>query len=286
MDPAILENMQPSIACWNEYDTLRHVVLCPPRYMKISRIINEVQEKYAEENIDTDLAEKQHRALINTLKPFGIDIILLEPHRRFSDQVFTRDIAFTLGSRLFLANMEEEIRREEEEILERWLTEQRIPHHRLSAGSIEGGDVLIDRDTIWVGDSGRTSHQAIDELRREMPQLKVVSLPFPPDYLHLDCIFNILSPTEALIYPEAFSAEDLKLLSTRYDLIEVSAEEQFTLGTNVLSIGNRTVLSLPVNPRVNQSMRQRDFTVIEVDLSEIIKSGGSFRCCTMPLVRS
>ncbi|WP_368896749.1 arginine deiminase-related protein, partial [Priestia megaterium] len=27
------------------------------------------------------------------------------------------------------------------------------------------------------------------------------------------------------------------------------------------------------------------YKVIEVDISEIIKSGGSFRCCTMPLER-
>jgi N-dimethylarginine dimethylaminohydrolase len=66
----------------------------------------------------------------------------------------------------------------------------------------------------------------------------------------------------------------------------VSEEEQFTLGTNVLSIGNKKVLSLPVNKNVNKELRDRGFEVIEVDITEIIKSGGSFRCCTLPILRA
>ena len=71
----------------------------------------------------------------------------------------------------------------------------------------------------------------------------------------------------------------------KYDLIEVTKEEQFTMGTNVLSIGNQRVISLPMNTEVNEELRKRGYKVIEVDISEIIKSGGSFRCCTMPLER-
>lgn len=68
-------------------------------------------------------------------------------------------------------------------------------------------------------------------------------------------------------------------------LVKVTEEEQFQLGTNVLSIGNKRVLSLPVNGKVNKQLRNRGFQVIEVDITEIIKSGGSFRCCTLPITR-
>jgi N-dimethylarginine dimethylaminohydrolase len=53
----------------------------------------------------------------------------------------------------------------------------------------------------------------------------------------------------------------------------------------VLCIGNKKILSLPINKQVNQNLRNRGFEVIEVDISEIIKSGGSFRCCTLPILR-
>jgi N-dimethylarginine dimethylaminohydrolase len=58
------------------------------------------------------------------------------------------------------------------------------------------------------------------------------------------------------------------------------------MGTNVLSIGNKKIISLPVNQDVNSQMRNRGYEVLEVDITEIIKSGGSFRCCTMPILRT
>jgi N-dimethylarginine dimethylaminohydrolase len=281
----MIRDIQTPAVCWSEYDLLKRVVLCPPRYLRIDQVINQVQARFREEGIDTRRAEEQHHALVDTLHRFGVDVILLEPDPSYPDQVFTRDIGFTLGPRLFVSKMDEEIRQGEERALTDWLIRSHIPYHLIRSGSIEGGDVMIDQGTVWVGDSGRTSRQAMEELRRELPDMEVISLSFPAKYLHLDCVLNILSPEEALIFPPAFQKEDLERLAARYELIKVDEEEQFTLGTNILSLGNRTLLSLPVNPRVNKAMRSRGLTVIEVDLSEIIKSGGSFRCCTLPLVR-
>ncbi|SDX51605.1 N-Dimethylarginine dimethylaminohydrolase [Marininema mesophilum] len=274
-----------SAMCWSEYAPLKRVILCPPQYLRIDAPINHVQTRYFEDGIDNQLAMAQHQELVNTLRGFGIDVILLKPEENYPDQVFTRDIGFTLGHHLFVSQMEENIRKGEEKILTNWLVNHYTPFQPIRSGSIEGGDVMIDRDTIWIGNSGRTSHQAMAELQQELPQMEILPLSVPVKYLHLDCILNILSPNEALIFPPAFEEESLALLAKRYELIEVDETEQFTLGTNILSIGNRTVLSLPVNPRVNKALRHRGFTVVEVDLSEIIKSGGSFRCSTLPLLR-
>jgi len=71
-----------------------------------------------------------------------------------------------------------------------------------------------------------------------------------------------------------------------YDLIDVTEEEQFTLGTNVLSIGQKQIISMPTNQQVNSALRTRGYHVIEVAFDEIIKSGGSFRCCTLPVLRT
>ncbi|SFS45098.1 dimethylarginine dimethylaminohydrolase family protein [Marininema halotolerans] len=281
----MITDIQPSATCWSEYAPLRRVLLCPPQFMRIDEVINHVQTRYIEDGIDTQLALEQHQELIATLQRYHVDVILLEPDRDYPDQVFTRDIGFTIGNHLFVSQMEESIRKGEEQILTRWLTDQQIPYQFIRSGSIEGGDVMIDRDTVWIGDSGRTSRRAMAEIQQELPHMEVLPLSVPVKYLHLDCILNILSPTEALIFPSAFEEEDLQRLASRYELIEVDETEQFTLGTNILSIGNRTILSLPVNPRVNEALRQRGYTVVEVDLSEIIKSGGSFRCSTLPLIR-
>ncbi len=75
-------------------------------------------------------------------------------------------------------------------------------------------------------------------------------------------------------------------VSETYDLIGVTREEQQRLGTNVLSLDPQTVVSQPTSQRINDEMRARGITVIEVPYSEPPKTGGSFRCCTLPLYRS
>lgn len=271
--------------CHTEYDTLRRVILCPPKFMAIEEVINDVQKKYEDENIDVELAMKQHEVFEKALKDQGVEVIKLPSSEQFPEQVFTRDIGFTVGEDIFVAEMASDIRKGEEEVLEEWLEDEDIPF-QTTTSRVEGGDVIVDRGTLYVGISSRTSEKAVRKLKSDLPDYEIVQVPFNEKYLHLDCVFNILSPEVGLIFPKALDQKTIDMLSARkYKLIEVSEEEQFTMGTNVLSIGDKKVFSLPQNKNVNAQMRAHGFEVIEVDFSEIIKSGGSFRCCSMPVVR-
>ncbi|WP_298829579.1 arginine deiminase family protein [uncultured Planococcus sp.] len=275
----------PSARCQSEYDPLRRVLLCPPRYMEIKDVINDVQKRYKDENIDVDKALHQHNEFVQALIEQGVQTDLIEPSENYPEQVFTRDIGFTIGDTVFISEMASEIRQGEEQELQKWMEAHDVNVKELAGHRIEGGDVIIDRDTVFVGVSSRTSKKAIRDLQLELPDFEVIPVSFNEKYLHLDCVFNILSPTEALIFPEALDMETVKMLAERYTLIRVNEKEQFALGTNVLSIGDRKVFSQPQNRQVNKQLTSRGFHVIEVDYSEIIKSGGAFRCCTMPLIR-
>ncbi len=275
----------PKIQCDSEYDTLRRVILCQPKFMAIEEVINDVQKKYESENINVELAMKQHEDFEKILKEHGVEVIKLPASEEFPEQVFTRDIGFTVGDDIFVSEMASDIRKGEEEVLEEWLDEEDVPF-QTTTDRVEGGDVIVDRGTLYVGISGRTSKKAVRKLKHDLPNYEIVQVPFNEKYLHLDCVFNILSPEVGLIFPKALDQKTIDMLSARkYKLIEVSEEEQFTMGTNVLSIGDKKVFSLPQNKNVNAQMRAHGFEVIEVDFSEIIKSGGSFRCCSMPVVR-
>ncbi|AOV06456.1 dimethylarginine dimethylaminohydrolase family protein [Sporosarcina ureilytica] len=272
--------------CWSEYDTLHRVIVCEPTYMEIQEVINDVQKEYEDENINKRIAQEQHEEFVKKLEEHGVEVIRLPASEQFPEQVFTRDIGFTLGEDIFVAEMAREIREGEEDALEQWLISSNTLFQKLRANKIEGGDVIIDRNTVFAGVSSRTSKEAIQELDTKLPYHQVIPIPFDEKYLHLDCVFNILSPKIGLVFPQALDKETVDMLEKKYTLIEVSEEEQFTLGTNVLSIGNKKVFSLPQNTEVNQQMRNHGFNVIEVDFSEIIKSGGSFRCCSMPVERA
>ena len=276
---------QGILHCESEYGTLQRVVLCEPQFMEIKEAINDVQKKYIKDNIDRSLAISQHQQFEQTLRNAGVEVIKLKPSKDHPEQVFTRDIGFTLGDHLFISEMANPIRKGEEKVLAQWMSEHDISYKKLSTHSIEGGDVIVDGHRVFIGISHRTCMNAIQGLQKELPDFEILPIPFDPKYLHLDCVFNILSSKDALIYPDALEPKIVDRLSKMYNLIEVSESEQFSMGTNVLSIGQNRVLSLPINQDVNHQMRQHGYQVLEVDFSEIIKSGGSFRCCSMPIVR-
>jgi N-dimethylarginine dimethylaminohydrolase len=270
---------------YSEYDKLQRVILCEPKYMTIREVINSTQKHFVDEGIHIELAMEQHKQFVKTLKNYGVDVVLLPSFNKYPEQVFTRDIGFTLGHTIFVAEMANKVRQGEENILKEWLEDEEISYYNLIGDMIEGGDVIIDQKTIYVGLSNRTNQNAVDHLQSLLLDFEIIAVPFTETYLHLDCVFNIISPHEALIFPNAMKQNEKEILASKYDLIEVTEEEQFTLGTNILSIGDKKLFSLPVNKNVNNQLRLRGYEVIEVDITEIIKSGGSFRCCTLPILR-
>ncbi|WP_158736032.1 dimethylarginine dimethylaminohydrolase family protein [Alteribacillus sp. YIM 98480] len=272
-------------SAYTEYGVLKEVLMCSPEEMRIKKPINEVQKSYEDENIDQEKAIKEHQFLIETLKNHGVTVQLIPALSKLPEQVFTRDLGFATERGIITGKMETDIREPEIKEFKNWLKAHHWDYFSIDEGSIEGGDVLIDEDVIYVGDSSRTSEQAVKRLEELFPAKKIITIPFDKKYLHLDCIFNILSPGTALLYPDALSNDIVRDICMRYRTITVTEEEQFRLGTNVLSIGNETVISLPENKKVNEDMKEMGFEVLEIPFSEIIKSGGSFRCVTMPLIK-
>lgn len=275
-----------NVHCHTEYGVLEKVVVCSPAHMKIGKVINETQKHYQLENIDTKVATEQHDGFVKVLKDHDIEIIDITPQVDLHEQVFTRDIGFCIGDTLITAKMGDKIRIPEVFHLEEVLREQNIIYKSFAQESIEGGDVIVDGDKVWVGISERTTLDAADALQSLLPNHQLFKLPIAERILHLDCAFNCIAPDLGIIYSKAFTKLDLQKIKEHYQLIEVNDQEQFNLGTNVLSIGNKKIISLPENNLVNQQLRDLGYEVIEVEFNEIIKSGGSFRCCTMPLVRT
>ncbi|MFC4557272.1 dimethylarginine dimethylaminohydrolase family protein [Virgibacillus kekensis] len=276
--------LRSKVNCDSEYSSLKKVLVVKPSFMRITKVINETQKHYMEDNINIPLALEQHGEFVRMLRSHGIQVLQLPEKRDLHEQVFTRDIGFTIHDRLFVSSMSEQVRRSETEVLKTWLEESFIPYEEVS-DSIEGGDVVIDGSTIWVGNSGRTSKQAIKNLQHQLPSCDVVPLALKEDILHLDCVFNILDKDTALVYPPAFTQQGLRKIKSNFEIVPVTKKEQFYMGPNVLSIGQRKVISLRQNKRLNKLLEEKGFHIIPVDFSEIIKSGGSFRCCSLPLVR-
>ncbi|WP_288160837.1 dimethylarginine dimethylaminohydrolase family protein, partial [Streptococcus pneumoniae] len=203
MDSMRAEQIHKMPQCMSEYDDLQEVLLCSPIYMEIKQIINETQKHFARENISQMKAIAQHKQLIQTLKDHQVRPIMLPANDRFPEQVFTRDIGFTIGHTLFVSSMAAPVRQGEEQLLKEWAQGNGLKTVTLTNGTIEGGDVLVDQTRVFVGTSKRTNPAAIHELKKGLPDHDIIPIHLPPHILHLDCVMNILSHDEILIYPEA-----------------------------------------------------------------------------------
>ena len=120
--------------------------------------------------------------------------------------------------------------------------------------------------TRWPGSSGGPSSS-----------LELVD----PRFYHLDTALAVLDDTTIAYYPPAFSATARARLRDLYpDAIEVASADAYVLGLNAVSDGLHVVLPAAATGFANQLV-EAGFEPIGVDLSELLKGGGSVKCCTL-----
>jgi N-dimethylarginine dimethylaminohydrolase len=207
--------------------------------------------------------------------------------------MMTRDIGVVIGDTFVVTTMAAKSRRHE------WrgyahLFEHFPEHVKVLFGPedlvIEGGDIVVDQGKVFVGIGQRTTLAGAAWLMQLVPGYEIVpvnlnGLEDGEAVLHLDCSFLPVGDGFALIYPGGMRDVPAALRES-YELIEVSRDEQQMLGTNVLSLSPDCVISRDDSVRINSELRARSIEVIELPYSEPPKTGGSFRCCTLPLHRA
>lgn len=267
----------------------------PDNFLQVdAEIINETQRQYyhGPDAPTPEAVTQQLNGFIEVLRSHGVNV--LQPHALpyIPDQMMTRDIGVVIGKTFIVTTMAAKSRRLE------WrgyshLFEQFPEDVKVLFGPedlvIEGGDVIVDRGKVFVGIGQRTTLAGAAWLMQLVPDYEIVPITLNglddgEDVLHLDCSFLPVGNGHALIYADGMREIPATLRET-YDLIEVTRDEQKLLGTNVLSLSPDTVISQPSMERINSEMRARGIDVVEVPYSEPPKTGGSFRCCTLPLHR-
>jgi N-dimethylarginine dimethylaminohydrolase len=281
----------PDYGTRDEYSNLRALIMCPPVYFEIDTPINKVQQKWQQLGRGPDPAKKLHQygAVKRALESRGVDVHEIKPSKKFPFQVFTRDAGVITQRGAFISRFKRDLRMGEEQVVAGVLQQidLDITHPVEAPGVFEGGDfVFLDHARAFVGIGDRTDTEGFDQIKARMPFLELYPVPFPEGFLHLDVVLNIISPNTALAYPEALPTPVLdQLRSSGFRIIPVPETEQETMGTNVLAIGDGTVISASCNRKTNSHLRKHGFTPIEIEMSEIIKGGGGPRCMTLPVWR-
>lgn len=284
---------------YNETDRLKKVIIGRYRgYRAVEEYVEYVNKNQREGLPGLPQLEKEFTRLTETLENHGVEVLIPEYVGKFVyDQLTPRDIGVTVGDKFVICNMAKSSRRYEvagifDHILSMEGTEPNIlipPNHDML---IEGGDIIVDKQHIYVGLTERTNRKAVNFLRANFGlTFNVVPVPCKSsdpgeDILHLDCVFNPVGKDHALIYSPGI--EDVpREITDNYQLIEVPKEAQQELATNVLSIREDLVLSRdhPACRDAHEALRNAGIEVVTIPFDGAPSTGGAIRCCTLPLVR-
>lgn len=275
----------------NSTGILKKVLLCPPDYMKLYSI-NVISERWIKEGkgIDIPRCIKEHEELIQVYEENDVEAVLMEPEAKLSNEVFSRDFGACIREGYILGNFKEPIRKAEREAYKNKMAEIDIPCvAEVSKGFFEGGDFwFLDDNTLAVGIIARTDEIAVMEIEGQIKSFgyNIISVNCPEENLHLDMCFNIVAERLAVICREALPESFIEILKQRgFSLINISQEDVFKHYGNLQSLGNGRVISLKSNKRVNEQLKSYGINVINLDISEILKSGGGPHCMTFPLLR-
>jgi N-dimethylarginine dimethylaminohydrolase len=231
----------------------------------------------------------QQHALISLLRKRGTQVVILREAPGCSTQHYPRDIGFVIDDVLFAARLNSAHRLPEADALAD-LTAGTPNLAELSAGTIEGGDVMLHDGCVLVGLSEETSPEGANALQAALAQHRIDREVIPVRFatggiVHLDDHFNIVAPGTALIHSAVFPPDQVRWFDKRFDLIDVTDHEARAVQVNVLAIAPGVVVATEGSDRIAGELSARGIEVITIDYSEVTRIPGSLRCTTLPLLR-
>jgi N-dimethylarginine dimethylaminohydrolase len=145
------------------------------------------------------------------------------------------------------------------------------------------GDFLVVGDLVLAGTGFRTDPRAHGEVQ-EFFGRPVISLQLvDPRFYHLDTALAVLGDDDVAYFPEAFSPGSLAVLRRLFpDAVLAAEADAVVLGLNAVSDGRHVVLPAAARDLAEQ-LRARGYEPVGVDLSELLKAGGSVKCCTLEI---
>lgn len=259
-----------------------HILMCPPKQYEVSYIINPWMNP--EIPTSTDLALQQWQALHDLYVDLGMTVDLIEPIPGLPDMVFAANGGFTMDGIAYGAKFRYPERQPEGPAYLDRLAELGFEPREAKCVNEGEGDFLPVGEVILAGHGFRTDVAAHDELReifgREVVSLRLVD----PRFYHLDTCLAIVGETIAWL-PEAFDEASRTTLERRFpDAIVVTENEALGLGLNAFGDGRAMVVPEPAK-QFAADLAALGHKVRTVDLSELLKAGGSAKCCTLELRR-
>jgi N-dimethylarginine dimethylaminohydrolase len=279
-----LESPQPALG--ERISRPRRYLMCPPDHFAVSYVINPWMD--LSQPGDAALARRQWDALHRTYLDLGHTVELIEPVPGLPDMVFAANGGLVIDGQALGARFLHPQRAAEGPAYLAWLRSAGLRDATDSRSVNEGeGDFLVvgppGERMVLAGTGFRTSPAAHAEVQRLFGVPVVTLRLVDPRFYHLDTALAVLDDHTIAYYPPAFSRSSRRTLRRLFpDAILAGERDAEVLGLNAVSDGRHVVHSVRATGLAAQ-LRERGYTPIGVDLSELLKAGGGVKCCTLEL---
>jgi N-dimethylarginine dimethylaminohydrolase len=278
-DVAALAAPGSDVAAMKRASSPRHYAMTAPTFFAVEYAINPWMDTSTA--VDTHVAMNQWETLRQTYKELGHTVELVEPVAGLPDMVYAANGGLLVSGKAVVARFAYPQRAGESVAYAEWMARHGFDPAETRHVNEGQGDLLVVGSIVLAGYGFRTERRAHAEIAA-LVGMPVVSLELvDPRFYHLDTALAVLDDTTIAYYPPAFSDEArAQLLELFPDAIEVGSADADVLGLNAVSDGLNVVLPAAATGFAEQ-LRGAGFRPIGVDLSELLKGGGSVKCCTL-----
>lgn len=260
----------------------RRYLMCRPTYFDVTYSIN----PWMDPDLPTyaQVSQNQWKWLHDTFVTLGHDVELIEPTPGLPDMVFSANGAIVVGGKVLIARFRNRERVDESAAYFDWFRSAGWSEVRQAEYINEGeGDFLFTGREILAGSGFRSDARAHHEVGEFFDRPVVPLTLVDPRFYHLDTALAVLEYGEIMYYPDAFSADSRAVLAERFpDAILADEANAALFGLNAASDGKNVILPKQAVGLADR-LRDRGYTPVGADLTELLKAGGSVKCCTLEL---
>lgn len=264
--------------------------MCPPEHFDVVYEINPWMD--ASVPVQRDRALAQWERLVETYRSLGHQVDVLDPQPGLPDMVFAANGSTVVDGTVLTARFANPERAAEADHHHNWHQSHstELGWRRIARPTYINeaeGDFAVAGDVVLAGHGFRTDPRGHRELA-DLIDLPVIGLRLiDPRFYHLDVALTVLDDTpgaaEIAWYPGAFSAGSQATVRRLFPhAIEVDERDALVLGLNAVSDGLHVMLPSAATGFAEQLSR-RGYTPVGIDLAELLKGGGSVKCCTQEL---
>jgi len=224
-----------------------------------------------------DLMISQHERYIETLRGIGLTVEVLDPLIGFPDSYFVEDAAIVTPQIAVITNPGAPARRGEAGFIEPALAKY-LPTARISSpGTIDGGDVLIIADQVFIGISERTNQDGANQLTGILSTFDYKSTFIPVESgLHLKSSVNYVGKNTLLLSSQYAERPEFK------DFFQIVIDEDESYAANTLWVND--FLIMPAGyPKTRQNLAELELPIHVIDVSEARKMDGGLTCMSLRL---